>query len=123
MRVRACFLVCSLLLAGCSADRANAPSAAYCQAMGQVTTVLQHLPQGSMTDHQATTTLAKAYLGLTGAAANDFGGQAQLNVTAFSDDVGRLKLAIDGAVGVDSAIAAIRQAIPALPTCAGSPSP
>ena len=109
-----------VLLVGCASGRTNEGSAGYCLGMSQVTNVLRDWPQQAMTERQATTTLAKAYLNLAVAAAADFSGQAQLGVTAFSDDVGRLKLAIEAGVGVHTATAAIRQAIPSLPACRAS---
>jgi hypothetical protein len=122
MRVAVGLVAATVLLAGCASNRANEPSAAYCLGVAQVTSVLQGWPQKWVTDRQAIQTLANAYPSLTGAAANDFGGQVQLDVTAFSDDVGRLKLAIKSRVGVDAAMAAILQEIPSLPACPGSPS-
>ena len=122
MKRKVSVLALSVLLAGCAASRASEPSAGYCKGMTQVANVMQGW-HGSMTDHQATTTLAKAYLALADAAAYDFGGKTQLDVTAFSDDVGRLKLAIDNGAGIDRALAAVSQAIPRLPACAGSSSP
>jgi hypothetical protein len=123
MRAAVRLALVGILLTGCSSSSANQPSAGYCQGMVQVMSVLRDWPQRSMSDHQATTALTKAYLDLAGAAADDFGGQTQLSVAAFSDDVGRLKQAIESGAGTDSAMEAIRQAIPSLPSCPGSPSP